>query len=166
MGTQIATQGSVPHQDLAQMIAQLSLWTRLGGAIGTSVAANVWTNNMPVNMAREGVPEELIPTLYGSITSIKDTYSFEDPIRQAAIRAYDSTVRPMFIAATVFTALTFFCALFMPDFYLGKSHNKIEGTDVRGNKVEDVASDPTADPTDVTLGAPSSKPSAWKKFVG
>lgn len=43
VGSRVASQASVPHQDMAQVIALLSLWTSLGGSLGTSIAAAVWT---------------------------------------------------------------------------------------------------------------------------
>lgn len=43
VGSRVASQASVPHQDLATVIALLSLWTKLGGAIGYAIAAAVWT---------------------------------------------------------------------------------------------------------------------------
>ena len=43
VGSRVASQASVPHQDLATVIALLSLWTQLGSAIGGAIAAGVWT---------------------------------------------------------------------------------------------------------------------------
>lgn len=33
----MATQASVPHEDLATVIANLALWTKLGGAMGVAI---------------------------------------------------------------------------------------------------------------------------------
>jgi hypothetical protein len=43
VGSRVASQASVPHVDMAQVIANLSLWTSLGGSIGSAIAAAVWT---------------------------------------------------------------------------------------------------------------------------
>lgn len=42
VGSRVGTQASVPHQDLATVIALLSLWTRIGAAIGSAVATAIW----------------------------------------------------------------------------------------------------------------------------
>lgn len=41
-GSRVASQASVPHQDLATVIALLSLWTRIGAAAGSAIATAVW----------------------------------------------------------------------------------------------------------------------------
>ena len=42
VGTRGSTQASVPHEDLAVVIANLALWTKLGGAVGAAIAGAVW----------------------------------------------------------------------------------------------------------------------------
>jgi len=42
VSSRVATQASVPHQDMATVIAQLALWTQIGGAIGSAVATAIW----------------------------------------------------------------------------------------------------------------------------
>ena len=42
VGSRVATQASVPHQDMATVIALLALWTRIGGAIGSAIATAIW----------------------------------------------------------------------------------------------------------------------------
>ncbi len=43
VGSRVASQASVPHADLAQVISLISLWTSLGGSVGYAIAAAVWT---------------------------------------------------------------------------------------------------------------------------
>ena len=42
VGSCVGTQASVPHQDLAIVIALLALWTRIGAAIGSAIATVIW----------------------------------------------------------------------------------------------------------------------------
>lgn len=42
VGSRVASQASVPHQDLASVIALLSLWTQLGGSAGSAIATAWW----------------------------------------------------------------------------------------------------------------------------
>lgn len=76
VGTRVASQASVPHQGLGQVIAQLSLWTRLGGAVGSAIASTTWQMNMPANMRRAGLPAEDIPGLFGSIQTARVKYAW------------------------------------------------------------------------------------------
>lgn len=45
--SQVACQGSVAHQDMALAMAILSLWTSIGGAIGSAISASVWNKRVP-----------------------------------------------------------------------------------------------------------------------
>lgn len=113
VGTRVATQASVPHQDLATIIAQLALWTKLGGSVGSAIAGAVWTNTVPGYMREEGVPEKLIPTLYGKLVSVHTKYDLNDPIRQAVIRAADRALYPLFLAALILSCVPVILALYM-----------------------------------------------------
>ncbi|PWN51464.1 MFS general substrate transporter [Violaceomyces palustris] len=101
VGTRVASQGSVPHQDLATVIALLSLWTKLGGAMGSAIAGAVWTGNMLPNMERElpQVSQTILKSLYASITTVKTKYAFGSEVRNGVIRAYDKTVLPLFVSS-------------------------------------------------------------------
>jgi MFS family permease len=47
ISTQVASQGSVPHSDLAISIAILSLLSSVGGAVGSAIAASIWNKRVP-----------------------------------------------------------------------------------------------------------------------
>ncbi|KAG6824651.1 hypothetical protein H0H93_001778, partial [Arthromyces matolae] len=120
------------------IIAQLSLWTQLGGSVGSAITAAVWTSTLPTNMAKAGVPADQITELYSSPVSIA-ALDFTSPVRQACIDAFNMTVRPLFVAATAISAICLICGIFMPDYYLGKEHNKVESTDIAGKSVSEDA---------------------------
>lgn len=61
VGSQVSSQGSVPHQDVALVIALLSLWTNIGASIGSAIASAVWTHAMPINL-RNFVPASVNDT--------------------------------------------------------------------------------------------------------
>lgn len=90
IGTQVASQASVPHNDVAAVISLLSLWSNIGGSIGSAIAVSVWGNMMPKRLRAHlpaSVSDEQVATFYGSITSIR-AYPYESEIRQGAIAAY------------------------------------------------------------------------------
>ncbi|EJD46903.1 MFS general substrate transporter [Auricularia subglabra TFB-10046 SS5] len=137
VGTRVASEASVPHHDLASVIALLSLWTNLGGSIGSAIAGAVWTNNMPKYLVQEGLPHDLASTLYRRLAAVHSKYELNDPIRQAVIRAATRTLKPLFLSGLLVAILSIGFGLFMPNYRLGKTHNKIETTDVAGRKILD-----------------------------
>lgn len=52
VGSQVATQASVPHQDMAIAMAILSLWTSIGGSIGSAISAAVWNDLVPKHLEK------------------------------------------------------------------------------------------------------------------
>jgi hypothetical protein len=43
VGSRVGSQASVPHEDLASVIALLSLWSSLGTSVGSATATAIWT---------------------------------------------------------------------------------------------------------------------------
>ncbi|EJD53021.1 hypothetical protein AURDEDRAFT_54761 [Auricularia subglabra TFB-10046 SS5] len=154
IGTQVATQASVPHHDLASVIALLGLFTTIGGSIGSAIAGAVWTNTMPGNLLKEGIPADQIPAIYGGLLGIHDQFPLGDPLRQAVIRAAGKTLEPLFVASLVITFIAVFFGSMMPNFHLGKSHNAVDGTDVAGRKV--------AEPERAALPPKPENETAWQ----
>lgn len=67
LGSQIASQASVPHQDLALVCALLLLWSSVGGAIGEAVAGQYWGSHMPENLRKylpASVSDEEVSSFY------------------------------------------------------------------------------------------------------
>jgi hypothetical protein len=50
IGSQVAVQASVPHQDMGLASANLALWTSVGGAIGNAISAAMWNDRLPKNL--------------------------------------------------------------------------------------------------------------------
>ncbi|GAB1528288.1 hypothetical protein RhiTH_011481 [Rhizoctonia solani] len=134
VGSRVGAQASVPHEDLASLTALLSVWTSLGGAVGNAVATAMWTANMPSNLDKylPGVPQATINKLYGSIKSARNA---SPAIRQGVIQAYGATTRPMFIIGLGLSCVCFILAFFMPNYYLGKTQNAVDGKDLAGEVV-------------------------------
>ncbi|GAB1528315.1 hypothetical protein RhiTH_011509 [Rhizoctonia solani] len=134
VGSRVGAQASVPHEDLASLTALLSVWTSLGGAVGNAVATAMWTANMPSNLDKylPGVPQATINKLYGSIKSARNA---SPAIRQGVIQAYGATTRPMFIIGLGLSCVCFILAFFMPNYYLGKTQNAVDGKDLAGETV-------------------------------
>ncbi|KAH6838394.1 major facilitator superfamily domain-containing protein [Chaetomium sp. MPI-CAGE-AT-0009] len=148
VGARVGSQASVPHEDMASIIALLTLWSTLGSSIGSAVSSAIWTNEMLNRMRQEmpGVDEKTILKLYGNIRTLRTTYDFGNPIRQGAIRAYAFVNGHIAITALVMAAVPLVATFFMPDFYLGNQQNAVTNLGLDGERV-DVPERPSADPT-------------------
>ncbi|TYJ53067.1 hypothetical protein B9479_006299 [Cryptococcus floricola] len=136
VGVRVGSQASVPHEDMASVIAIISLWSTLGSSIGGAIAAAIWTDMMPDELARQ-LPDVAAATrtkLYGSITAITK-YSFDDPVRQGCIRAYAVVNGHIAITALCLATIPLIATFYMPNFYLGKQQNAVTGTGLDGEKV-------------------------------
>lgn len=140
VGARVGSQASVPHEDMATVIAILALWSTLGSSVGSAISSAIWTNEMLARMYEEMVPagadSATIKKLYGSIKKLRTGYEFNDPIRQGAIRAYAAINGHIAVAALVLAAVPVVASLFMPDFYLGKQQNAVTNTGLDGERVD------------------------------
>ncbi|PRQ77448.1 hypothetical protein AAT19DRAFT_8516 [Rhodotorula toruloides] len=130
VGSQVASQASVPHaQDVATAISLLSMLTTLGGAVGSAIAAAVWTSTMPQNLAKKlpQLSSEEIATIFGSITSARDQPA---EIRQGVISAYNVTAEHLFIPALSVSFVDIIAGFCAQNYRLGDTQNAIESTKV------------------------------------
>jgi len=126
VGSRVASQASVPHQDMATVIALLALWSSVGAAIGSAIAAAVWTGKMPDNLMKQlsgKLTAEEILEIYGSIkTARKQT----PDIRAGVIAAYNDTVWYLYLPALILSIVPLIAAFTTTNFFLGDTHNAIE----------------------------------------
>ncbi|OJJ88618.1 uncharacterized protein ASPGLDRAFT_117082 [Aspergillus glaucus CBS 516.65] len=138
IGARVGSQASVPHQDMASVIAAFSLWSFLGSSVGDAIASGIWTGKMLDYMREEcppGTSETTLKEIYGSIKTLRTDYDWNDPIRMGAIRAYTRTNGIIFITATVLAALPVVFSLCMPNYYLGKQQNAVTNTGLDGQVI-------------------------------
>ncbi|KAJ7183589.1 major facilitator superfamily domain-containing protein [Mycena filopes] len=129
IGSQVAAQASVPHQDLALVSSLIALWAYLGGAIGSAIAGAIWTTNLPQNLTKylgESLNTTEIAGIYGSILVAR----VAEP-RELVIQAYDDTAYAIFLPALCLSSLSIVAGLFTTNFYLGTTHNAVEAKEVR-----------------------------------
>ncbi|TFK94589.1 MFS general substrate transporter [Polyporus arcularius HHB13444] len=132
VGSQVASQASVPHTDMATAISLLGMLTNLGGAIGSAVAAAVWGHEMPKNLTKElgGIlSAEQIEAIYGSITTARDQ---PDNIRTGVIKAYNDTVFRLYLPALFISFVAIIAGLLASNFHLDSRQNAIEDKVVIG----------------------------------
>ncbi|KZV71867.1 hypothetical protein PENSPDRAFT_650291 [Peniophora sp. CONT] len=153
IGSQVAAQASVPHQDMTLVMALLSLWSSVGASIGSAIGSVMWAQWMPGNL-REFLPASVNDTqvaeFYADITLIR-AYDFNDPVRQGAIEAYRHTLWGFFVPALVLSFISLGAACFQTNYFLGGQHNAVMNVGPDGEPIESEQADRKIDTSAMSL---------------
>ncbi|TWU78519.1 hypothetical protein ED733_000767 [Metarhizium rileyi] len=140
VGTRVASQASVPHQDVALTISLLALWSRVGMAIGSAVASVVWANQMPKQL-RKYLPAKAtdkdVKVLFNNIKKLRTAYAFDSAMKKGAIEAYQQALYYLLAPALGLAFVPLVAAFFMSNFYLGKQQNAVTNVGVDGLPLEE-----------------------------
>ena len=113
---EIAIMAAAKHEQVAVVLALLSVFTGIGQAVGQSISGAIWTNTLykylQIYLPDDAKSQAL--TIYASLPT-QLSYLEGTPERNAIIAAYAVTQRRMTIAATVVTALAFVWVLMWRD---------------------------------------------------
>lgn len=126
MGTQVAAQAAVPHQDMAATISVLSLYSSIGAALGSAVTSLIWSSKMPKALLKYVGNQELAASFYTAVTDISATPWNSAP-RLEAIHAYQEVNHLLFSAGLGISSAMLIGAILQTNFYLGDNHNCVEG---------------------------------------
>jgi hypothetical protein len=77
--------------------------------------------------------------------------------------AYNNTVRPLWIAGLCITVIPLVCAIMMPNYHLGKTHNKVERSDVGGRRIDSESPVTHAEQEEIVHGAEGTR-SIWQRI--
>lgn len=163
VGTRVASQASVPHQDLGMVTANLALWTKLGGSMGSAVGGAIYTGRYKKNLERQGLPASIVASASKSYTKAHQI-PWGSPERQQVMAAFDATQRPMYIAGLALSFVPLICGIIMPNYYLGKTQNAVDGTANDGRVIEEAQADGKGDmiKSDNAEGKPSLIKRIWR----
>ncbi|QIW95945.1 hypothetical protein AMS68_001463 [Peltaster fructicola] len=105
---QLAIMAAVGLENVASALALLGLFNAVGGAVGSSISAAIWTNTFPQALATylPASAQGDIPTIFGSLV-VQLEYAMGTPERDGIIEAYGHSQRIMCIAATSVLVLNF-----------------------------------------------------------
>jgi hypothetical protein len=112
---------------MAVGIALLGMITAIGGSIGQTIAAAIWTNIVPKRIA-EYLPADKkgqALTIYSQITT-QLAYPMGSPERQAAIRAYGDAQKLMVFVGTCALAPCFLWVYMLKNYRLSE-HKERKG---------------------------------------
>ncbi|KAI3154706.1 hypothetical protein DTO046C5_8557 [Penicillium roqueforti] len=111
---QVSVLAAASHEDYAAMLALLSTFGNIGGAVGSSVSGAIWTNTLPGKL-RQNLPADLKDQwedIYESL-DVQLSYAVGSPARIAIQNAYAFSQRNMMIAGTAVMGLSIIWVLMM-----------------------------------------------------
>ncbi|OIW26996.1 MFS general substrate transporter [Coniochaeta ligniaria NRRL 30616] len=124
---QMAAMAATTHQYVAVVLAVEAMFSSIGGAIGSTVAAAIWTGVFPKKLGQY-LPAESqgnLTSIYGSLT-VQMSYPMGSPTRNAINQAYGDAQKTMLIAATVVQVLSFIAVFFWRDIKV-KDFKQVKG---------------------------------------
>ncbi|KAI2783264.1 MFS general substrate transporter [Daldinia loculata] len=127
IGEQMAVMAAAAHQHVAVVLAMEGMFSSVGGAIGGTVSAAIWTGVFPEALAKY-LPAESqanLTEIYGQLP-IQLSYPVGSPTRDAIILAYGDGLRWMFVAATAITGLGLVSVAFWRDIKV-KDFKQVKG---------------------------------------
>lgn len=128
VGTIIASQASVPHQDMSSVMALLLLWSTVGSAIGYTISGSIWTSRMYIYL-REYIPQTVaddeVYNYYTDLTTLFDL-EWDSPTRQGTVKALANICPYFFVAPVILEFINVLISFTLTDYYLGDTHNAIE----------------------------------------
>nr|BAK05769.1 predicted protein [Hordeum vulgare subsp. vulgare] len=139
ISSQVAAQASVPHADMALSMSILSLWTSIGGAIASAIAASVWNAKVPANLEKylgSTYNSTEIAEIFGSIAVARVT----EP-RSAVVQAYNDSVWGLYLAGMITSFLSLIAGFITSNYYLDQKHNIVEDKEIKFRNEDEVADD-------------------------
>ncbi|KAL4907388.1 hypothetical protein BDW74DRAFT_149064 [Aspergillus multicolor] len=111
------------QQDIPAILAAESMFINIGSAVGSSIAAAMWTGIFP-NKLKENLPVDAqsnLATIYGDVTA-QYGYPVGSPERDAINLSYSQTQRLMLITATCLYSITLVSVMLWRDVNVKNIH--------------------------------------------
>lgn len=106
---QIAIMAAVSHKHFAVVLALLAMFSQIGGAIGSTVSAAIWTGVFPKKLKQYLPPDaQNNATIIFSALPQQLSYPVGSPVRVAIQHAYGDAQKIMLTAATCILVATLF----------------------------------------------------------
>lgn len=123
---------AVPHRDLAEAMAILSLWSSIGQSIGGAVATAIWGLKMRSEFRKylpSSFSDEQVNSYFQDLTAIRDDFAWGSEERRGAIKAYKVTYYYFFVIAAALQVIRFVAVMLQTNYYLGDAQNAVEFSD-------------------------------------
>ena len=125
---QIAAMAASKHENIATILAVENMFANIGGAIGSTISAAIWTSTFPAALQRF-LPQEDLSKLNKIYLDIPTqlSYPLGSPTRNAIALAYDEGQKWMLTAGVVVSVFTIFCVAVWRDIKV-KDFKQTKGT--------------------------------------
>ncbi|KAK4183887.1 putative siderophore iron transporter [Podospora australis] len=121
IAAELAMMSQVTHKELTAIMAILDLFGSVGSAIGSSIAAAIWTGVFPKKLEDRLPPGANIKSIYSSLYT-QLAYRVGTPTRIGISWAYGDTQRYMLIASTCMVGAGWICTWFWKNTRLSDAH--------------------------------------------
>jgi hypothetical protein len=113
---QVAAMAATNHQYVAVVLAIQGMFSSIGGAIGSTVAAAIWTGTFPEALSRRlpASSQDALLDIYDDLTT-QLSYPKGSPTRTAIDAAYGESQKYMLIGATAILALAIVAVMMWRD---------------------------------------------------
>lgn len=125
---QVSVLAASSHDEYAAMLALLSLFGNIGGAVGSSICGAIWTNTFPQKL-REYLPAANKDDWQDIANDIEQQLSFPwgSAARDGIVRAYAVAQRNMLVAGTAIMALSLVWTLMIKNIKLEDKNKSLRG---------------------------------------
>lgn len=124
---QVAAMAATSHQYVAVVLAVEGMFSNVGGAIGSTIAAAIWTGTFPEALQRRlpASAQTAFVDIYGDLEK-QLSYPKESPARIAIDAAYGEAQKYMLIGATAVLALAIAAVMMWRDINV-KQFKQVKG---------------------------------------
>lgn len=124
---EMAVMAATSHQYVAVVLAVEYMFSSIGGAIGSTIAAAIWTGVFPQKLGEYLPPESQanLTSIYGDLT-VQLSYPVGSPTRIAIAKAYGEAQKYMLTAATAVLAISLVSVAFWRDIKV-KDFKQVKG---------------------------------------
>lgn len=124
---QLAAMAATSHQYVAVVLAIEGMFSNIGGAIGSTISAAIWTGTFPEALERRlpASAQDSLLEIYGDLTT-QLSYPKGSPTRTAIDASYGEAQKYMLIGATAILALAIVAVLMWRDINV-KNFKQVKG---------------------------------------
>lgn len=125
---QMTVQAVAKRKDIPALLATEGMVALIGGAVGSTVAAAMWTGIFPSNLMKylPADAQKDLAKIYADMT-VQSSYAVGTPTRDGINHAYGDTQKLMLIASSCLNVITLLMPLFWEDVDVRKLDQQVSG---------------------------------------
>lgn len=117
----VSVMSSVSHEHMAVIVGVVYMLFRVGYAVGSAIAAAVWTNHLYPDLRKALNNDTLAASIYGDPYTFAATNPWGTPLRDTVSEVYQRIQKILMIICICLCVPALICSFFLRDHKLGKS---------------------------------------------